>query len=151
MVKSSTLKTIQRWLNFHKKKQQILINKPILKKTNDIINNSTDDIDINTAVNSQQYEIDINSEYIEEFKEKQSMIDNLVIDDVIQFVNDKKYENAITKVIIIDDEYIVIKVLNKSIIFSIKKRELLINNNWHISEIDDIKISEKNCCFYFPL
>ena len=54
----------------------------------------------------------------------------------------------ITKVIIVDEQHIVIKVLNKSIVFSIKKRELLINNNWYISEIDDIQIPEKNCCFF---
>ena len=147
MVKSSTIKTIKRWLNMIRKKEENKINRSILKNTNNI-NNSTNNIDINTAVNSQLLETEINNECIEEFKEKQRLIDNIEIDDVIQFINDKKYDNMITKVIIVDEKYIVIKVLNKSIVFSIKKRELLINDNWYISEIDDIQRPEKNCCFF---
>jgi hypothetical protein len=149
--KNFYLTIIKKWFKMFQIKKNKLIKsdlqnkRTILKKTTGY-NISTDNIDINTTINSNVGGIENYDEYIEQLKEKIAVIDKIEVDSFIQFVDDPKYKNEVGHVLIIEDDEKTIYFLDSNSVLTITTRELMENNNWYRVTVDESTEKQCACC-----
>jgi hypothetical protein len=149
--KNFYLTIVKKWFKMFQSKKNKLIKsdlqnkRTILKKTTGY-NISTDNIDINTTINSNVGGIENYDEYIEQLKEKIAVIDKIEVDSFIQFVDDPKYKNEVGHVLIIEDDEKTIYFLDSNSVLTITTRELMENNNWYRVTVDESTEKQCACC-----
>jgi hypothetical protein len=149
--KNFYLTIVKKWFKMFQIKKNKLIKsdlqnkRTILKKTTGY-NISTDNIDINTTINSNVGGIENYDEYVERLKEKIAVIDKIEVDSFIQFVDDPKYKNEVGHVLIIEDDEKTIYFLDSNSVLTITTRELMENNNWYRVTVDESTEKQCACC-----
>jgi len=139
---------VKKWFKMFQIKKNKLIKselpdkRTILKKTTGY-NISTDNIDINTTINSNIGGIENYDECIKQLKEKIAIIDKIEVDSFIQFVDDPKYKNEVGHVLITEDDEKTIYFLDSNTVLTITTRELMENNNWY--RVTLVESTEKQC------